>query len=131
MRIETVDIKTTKGKFAQKNINRIYNSDEKFMGYKAIAVIGGNKNDWQTFHILKAEMGYLIYNGDGQLFSHEKTFRAAKRKCASKAIDHIDAIKVNQNSTSYNRYYGIAVDNSDSIGDIPINVKQKVIGVIG
>lgn len=131
MEIKTVDIKTAKGKFAKMNINRIYNSDEKFIGYKAIAIVGWNKKDWVTFHILKDESGYLLYDNNGQLFCHENTFRAAKRKCASKAIDHIDAIRVNENSTSYNRLYGKAVNNSESIGDIDVNVKQKVIGVFG
>ena len=131
MEIKTVDIKTAKGKFAKMNINRIYNSDEKFIGYKAIAIVGCNKKDWIAFHILKDESGYLLYDNNGQLFCHENTFRAAKRKCASKAIDHIDAIRVNENSTSYNRLYGRAVNNSESIGDIDINVKQKVIGVFG
>lgn len=131
MEIKTVDIKTAKGKFAKMNINRIYNSDEKFIGYKAIAIVGWNKKDWVTFHILKDESGYLLYDNNGQLFCHENTFRAAKRKCASKAIDHIDAIRVNENSTSYNRLYGKAVNNSESFGDIDINIKQRVERVFG
>ena len=41
-------------------------------------------------------------------------------------LDHIDAIRVNENSTSYNRLYGKAVNNSESFGDIDINIKQRV-----
>ena len=112
------------------NINRIYNSDEKFVGYKAVAVISWNK--MIGLHSISLRMNpaicFMIITVN--CFAMKTHFALQSVNVQVRTIDHIDAIQVNENSTSYNRLYGRAVNNSESIGDIDINVKQKVIGGI-